>query len=442
MPSKTPKKLTTKRAFIDDGLTALGRILEAKAITVVPPPVRQEPKDFLRADPERTAANLLPAIKALQHETAGAFDLAAIADDGPGYGSRLRVLKALRGGDRVVVKDAEPARLRRELHAAVGVKTAGAFALRCTNLLKEAAKGAAALKKRVAASKADGAHAKREFLRGTAPIFDGKPILDAPRKMTKEQEAEDSAQFRAALAARVARKEQELPIAQPRPDTLDDVSLDDVCMLVDPANGIMLLCLEKPNSQGAICVYNNGSRVAAGVVAMETLRALRPVSCTDLVHDINQLLSPLESGVIVTSTAEQYLTAVLEHCKESIEMIDEKVVSTPAKKFAAKKSATKKSATKKSATKKTAKAEGAPTERKSSLFRLLNDTKATWSAFTAQKGTIVAAFVKLGAVGKTATGVTRAKLIEALPDVGDKNISFYLSKWQPLGVVEKLPAAE
>ena len=83
-----------------------------------------------------------------------------------------------------------------------------------------------------------------------------------------------------------------------------------------------------------------------------------------------------------------------------------------------------------------------PTERKSSLFRLKNDTKAMWSAFTTQKGEIVAAFVKLGAVGKNVAGVTKAALVAALPGVPDKNISFYLSKWQEPGIVEKLAAAE
>ena len=70
----------------------------------------------------------------------------------------------------------------------------------------------------------------------------------------------------------------------------------------------------------------------------------------------------------------------------------------------------------------------------------MSATKSVWSAFTTQKGAIVAAFIKLGAVGKGA-GVTKGQLVAALPDVPDKNISFYLTKWQEPGIVEKTAAA-
>jgi hypothetical protein len=148
--------------------------------------------------------------------------------------------------------------------------------------------------------------------------------------------------------------------------------------------------------------------------------------------DANQLLVP-DNGALVTPVAESHLTAVLEYRKENIEMADKKA----AKKFEAPAGVAKKAAAKKAV-----KAAKEPTERKSSLFRLLNDTKAVWSAFTTQKAEIVAALVKLGAVGKNAAGVTRAQLIAALPNVPEKNISFYLSKWQAPGLLEKLPAAE
>jgi hypothetical protein len=164
-----------------------------------------------------------------------------------------------------------------------------------------------------------------------------------------------------------------------------------------------------------------------GVAPPEVLRVLRP----GVAADANQLLVP-DNGAPVTPVAESHLTAVLEYRKENIEMADKKA----AKKFAAPAGVAKKAAAK---TKKAAKE---PTERKSSLFRLLNDTKAVWSAFTTQKAEIVAALVKLGAVGKNAAGVTRAQLIAALPDVPEKNISFYLSKWQAPGLLEKMPAAE
>ena len=91
------------------------------------------------------------------------------------------------------------------------------------------------------------------------------------------------------------------------------------------------------------------------------------------------------------------------------------------------------------AAKKAAKPAGSP--RKSSLFRLIG---TAWKDFIGrgQKGQIVAAFQKAGATGAKAAGVTRAQLIEALPNVPPANISFYLSKWQRPGIVEKLePAA-
>ena len=409
--------------------------LKPKPIVVDAPKLAPARQDFLRATPERTAANLVTALYSLQRETAGAYDIAAIADDGGGYGSRLRVLKALRGGQRVIVKDAESANLRRELYAAVGARTAGDFALKCAALLKAHEKKSAALKKRLAASKIEGEKRRQAAVKISKPIFDGKPILDAPKKMTKDEEAADSMAFRAALAAKVARMEHDVPMSQPRTDIAAAFTCEDACFMVDPANGIKLLCLEKPNSQGAICVYNNGMRVAAGVVALETLETLRSVPSGDLVADVNQLLHP-SNGAVVTSTAKGHLTAVLEHCKENIAMATEEKIETAPKKFTAKKTVAKKTVAKKTAKKEA----GAP--RKSSLFRLLNDAKSTWSAFATQKGEIVAAFVKLGAVGKTAAGVTRAKLIEALPAISDKNISFYLSKWQGEGIVEKLPAAE
>jgi len=452
------KKLNTRKVSFNTAIAvvrvakAAARVAQTKSITVIAPPAEKTVKrdDFLRADPAVSAANLLTTLRTLSKETAGEFDIAAIADDDKGYGARLRVLKALRGGQMVVVKEAEPARLKRELYELTGVKTAGAFALRCTALLAEADKAAKTAAKSIATKKKTDVIARDAELKRTAwqrEVHDGVPVLDAPKKLSKKEEAADSAQFKAALAARVRRTEDELrdvPVATLRPDASVSVNLDDVTLLEDPSNGVVLMRLEKPNSQGAICVYNNGSRVAAGVVGTETLKRLRVLSTTDLVRDVNQLLHPITAGVVVTPVAERHLTVVLAHCKENIEMANKKAAETAAKtkKFEAPKgAATKAVAAKKTATKKGAES-AAPTERKSSLFRLLNDTKATWNVFTTQKAAIVGAFVKLGAVGKTAAGVTRGALVAALPEVPDKNISFYLSKWQPAGIVEKLPAAE
>jgi hypothetical protein len=455
-PSPAPKKVQAKKvADIKQAAKALvadpAQTVEftVAPITVVPPPARKSAKDeFLRYDPLVSAANLLSTLSVLKRETAGEYDIAAIADEGPGYGARLRVLKALRGGPMVVVKEAEPARLKKELYELVGAKTAGAFALKCALLAAEAEKSAKrAAKDAAEKKKADLARAKAD-IRRTAwqrEVHDGVPVLDAPVKMSKREAAADSARFKAALAARVRASEEELaehPIATPRPGAPVEVDLDAVRLLVDPSNGITLLQLEAENSQGAICVYNNGRRVAAGVVATETLKLLRPQASDDLVRDVNQMLHPLTADVVVTPVAERHLTALLKQCKEKIDMATEKT-----KKFAppigvAKKAGKPAKAVKEAKAPKAAKEKAEGAARKSSLFRLLNDAKPTWSAFTTQKKSIVDAFVKLGAVGAKAAGVTRGALVEALPGVPDKNISFYLSKWQPAGIVEKLPAAE
>jgi hypothetical protein len=389
----------------------------------------------------------IAAATAFKRETDGTYDLSSIADEGKGYGSRLRILKAMRGTDKVIVKDAEPARLGRELKVLFGAKNAGDLALKCAAALKNDEKATRA------AAKADTERAEkaRKQAAHENPIIDGKPVLPVVKRLNKKQRAAKEAEDKARLAREVRHAEEEegrIGIAKPHPSAKIAVDMEAICLLEDPSNGVILMRLEHPNSQGAICVYNNGSRVAAGVVPTEVLNKLRSLTSTDIVRDVNQLLHPMTAGVIVTPVAERHLTAVLEHCKEDVEMKTKKAAETAAKtkKFAAPASAPVKAAKAakpaKEAKVKKASKDGATTERKSSLFRLLNDTKTTWSAFATQKAEIVAAFVKLGAVGKTAAGVTRGALIAALPGVPDKNISFYLSKWQPAGIVEKLPAAE
>jgi hypothetical protein len=110
-----------------------------------------------------------------------------------------------------------------------------------------------------------------------------------------------------------------------------------VHLLEDTNNGIVLLQLEKANSQGAICVYNDGRRVAVGVVPPEILKVLRPLASSDLVRDVNQLLHPITDGVTVTTVAERHLTAVLNACKENITMATEKTAKFAPPATAAKK---------------------------------------------------------------------------------------------------------
>ena len=234
-----------------------------------------------------------------------------------------------------------------------------------------------------------------------------------------------------------------------------------VSLLEDQAGDAVLLQLEKENSQGAISVYNNGIRVEAVVASPELLKALRPVPASeiDVVKVARQLLNPTVPSVPVTPTAARHLTAVVD-CKEMSKMATASAAIASSRRFAAKSTTSKTAKTAKAAkTAKTAPAKATSTKkaapakteksvagkrtpgaRKSSLFRLINASKAMWSAYTTQKGEIIAAFMKLGAVGSKATGVSRAQLIAALPNVDEKNISFYLSIWQKTdpAILEKL----
>jgi hypothetical protein len=202
-------------------------------------------------------------------------------------------------------------------------------------------------------------------------------------------------------------------------------------LLEDRAERLTVLLLERPGSQGALALYNKNSATALGVAPPEILRTMRPLPSTDLVGDVNRSFGP-DYGNKVTSAAQSRLTAVLEALQGETDMATKKAAAKNAK-FTPPAGVAKKAAA-------ANKEKKEPTERKSSLFRLVSATKSVWSAYETQKGEIVAAFVKLGAVGK-APGVTKGALVAALPNVPDKNISFYLSKWQAPGIVEKLAAA-
>jgi hypothetical protein len=152
------------------------------------------------------------------------------------------------------------------------------------------------------------------------------------------------------------RAEAEAPAIKPPAKyarTLQEIDLRDVVILENPKNGDTFLRVEKVSSQGAICVYNNSSQVASGVVPPEILNTLRPVIVQDFLRDVNQLLHPITDAVVVTPTAERYLTAVLDACKENIEMAEK------TRKFTPPAAAAKKTATTKPAAKKVAKADGA-----------------------------------------------------------------------------------
>ena len=85
---------------------------------------------------------------------------------------------------------------------------------------------------------------------------------------------------------------------------------------------------------------------------------------------------------------------------------------------------------------------------RAALYRLLNDAKKTWEAFTGQKAIVVKALVAAKAVGKTGTGITSKELYAALAktlktdSTVERIAGFYLSTWQKDGIIEKYePAA-
>jgi hypothetical protein len=386
------------------------------------------------------------AVEMLGTSTARRYDLDMLRGD-KHYGHRLALLKRLFDREKVLVAETGINNLTDAFFSAIGCGEGcrairmECFATRCADI-----------DKKVRAAKADAAKREKALkvleLRRTATaravpgtILPYSPELKLNRAQRKVRDAEEKESAKKSLLS----VSSEQP-AVPHPDALLEPVYGDLRLLEDTSKDlegrIVMLQMEKANSQGAIAVYNNGVRIAAGVVAPDTLKALRVVTNVNPADFAKQLLNPTAPSVPVTSVAARHLTAVLKCCKEN-ETMKTTPVEAPvkSKKFEAKTvpASAKKAAAVKPA-KKAVKEAGAP--RKSSLFRLVNATAKEWGAFTAQKGAIVAAFKKLNAVGAKAAGITRGELIEALPDVPTANISFYLSKWQEPGIVEKLPAAE
>lgn len=205
----------------------------------------------------------------------------------------------------------------------------------------------------------------------------------------------------------------------------------DVRLLANSELGAVLLRLEVPNSQGALCVCNTNGVITVGMVPADVLAALFTVPGADVRRIAGQLIASPNPGPPLSPVAQRCLTALAAAAAAASDYKD--VLMQATRTVNAK------------LVKKVAMPKGNLTgERKSNLFRLLNESKAVWSAFKTQKSEIVAAFIKLEAVSKKARGVTRAELIAALPNVPPNNVSFYLSKWQksePV-IVEKLAAAE
>ena len=479
-----------------------------------------------QTDGDLPSANILSALRVLGKETGDTYDIASIKNEDAGYGSRLRVLKALRGSLKVVVKDAEPAKLRKELYTALGVKTAGAFTVQVIAVLKDADHRQKLLK----ATEEDIDVARRRTV-GVKPVekihkpnkVDRKNVIEGVKAelLARDEDTEtatpdplravvyDAKAIRALelrngvvclqleamtslgaivvrdngtcvaacvaskkdlLAARVMPDQDPLDLARRLLDPLNKkvtvkpaavahlqmffaaaklAELREADGPVEPAilpvadyvpepsvvpamampfrspDKSAILQIERANSQGALVVYNNGRRVLLGVAPPEVLRVLRP----GIAADANQLLVP-NNGVPVTRVAESHLTAVLEYRKENIEMADKKA----AKKFEAPAGVAKKAGK----AGKVAKTDQAP--RAGIAVRLLNDTKATWSAFKGQKGVIIAAMLAIKAVGKTGTSVTSSALAKAVKletkQPAERVIGFYFSTWKSKGIVE------
>jgi hypothetical protein len=287
--------------------------------------------------------NVVRAAEMLGTVTGGQFDMDLLRGD-KHYGHRLALLKRLFDREKVLVAETGITALMQAFYTALGTGTgrsaadkAKMFAVHCKEITK------AAHRAKTLAYKAEKLHildAKRATLAArTVPgtILPGNKPLS--KKAQAAKDTADKAAFKLQLSV-----SSEQP-AVPRPDAELTLVPADVRLLEDPNNGIVMMQMEKANSQGAICVYNNGVRVAAGVVAPETLKTLRPVPGeADLIQAVNQLLNPIVPSVPVTPVAARHLTAVL-HCKELVAMTATAVVTpvSKSKKFEAPK-ATKKSA--------------------------------------------------------------------------------------------------
>lgn len=303
----------------------------ATALKEVPKLKTAEPKA-----PE-LPGNVKRAVEILAGLTLQKFDLQLLRGE-KHLQHRITLLSRLFDHKEVKAKDAGINALVEAFYSAVGVGE-GSAATKAAEFTKRCKAIVVAVRREKAADRKQAKEEIAENLRRTAleRTVPGE-VLPTHKPQTKKQRlAEQAAAAREMYVLAVTAE----PVAAPKPDAEVKVIAADVRLLEDPKNGIAMLQLEKSNSQGAICVYNNGSRVAAGVVPPETLKTLRPVPNADLLKAANQLLNPIVPSVPVTPVAARHLTAVI-HCKELV-MTESNAIETT-KKFAA--PATKKAAKK------------------------------------------------------------------------------------------------
>lgn len=389
-----------------------------------------------RAAPKQVAGmpgNVVRAVEMLGGCTRMQYDLSALAGDKK-YGVRMRLLKALLKTERVLAKDVALKTFTETFYSAVGAagdtvpQRRASFIERCKRIMLASATDEKAAKK---AEKETIAKALRASVaERTVPGV----ILPVAKPKTNAQVSEELRKTREEFVALAAISE---PIAAPRPDAEVIIRAEDVALLEDPGNGIVLMQVERANSQGAICVHNNGTRVAVGVVPPATLAKLRRINNVDLIAAANQLLNPIVPSVPVTPVAQRHLTAVL-NCKELRPMTPEAVAA--GKKFAS--PAAKKSAAKPAKKAATKKASGEPrgtraTFAEDTVFSFVRGTKADEKISGSNKrGQALLEFIK----GKKRA--TQAEILKAVPKLTETSQSpekiwaFYRPQLLSLGLVK------
>jgi hypothetical protein len=278
-------------------------------------------------------SHVVRAVEMLGGLTLQRFDLDLLRGD-KYYGKRMALLKQLFKRDRILAKECGINNLTEAFYSAIGVEgrsaaaKSTAFAKRC----KEVSTKIRTLKSAATrAEKAQIAQVKRAtVMERTVP----GTILDTGTPMSKKARAAYDNAARREVIYSLAVTAEQYPV--PKPDAEVVLDKDSIRLLEDPTNGIAMMQLEPANSQGAICVYNNGVRVACGVIPNEKLNRLRPITreVDELIKAANQLLNPIVPSVAVTPVAARHLTAVLNHCKEIVAMTASAAVSIKSAKFA------------------------------------------------------------------------------------------------------------
>jgi len=344
-------KITTTKHLA--GLRRTARVLaetQAKAAALAEAQLEAAKDTDVAVVAEPPVTQLLPggppdhvcrAIVMLGELTGKRYDMDLLRGD-KHYGDRVALLRAIfnRGRGQYKASETGITNLTTAFYTAVGpsgknaVAKSKSFSL-CAADIAQAFKLAQRLAKRI----------ERTTMKKVARVTAAErslpgEVLPTYKRPSKGQRTKEREEAKQDIATKLAVSPEQPAV--PHPDVDVVIVPGDLRLLEDPVNGLVMIQMERANSQGAICVYNNGSRVAAGVVPPETLIKLRPVP-PDVAHGIsgnemllqaaNQLLTPIIPGVPVTPVAARHLTAVV-HCKELIPMANTTAPVSAAKKFA------------------------------------------------------------------------------------------------------------